>query len=128
MAQSQVLKFEDSARAEDSTQGSEECREKNEHRGTVYESSVNGSRSDISRFSRATVALLWQAKPALVGQIAKTTTTLTQTAAPFITRTKLRRTSQKGRSQRRVRIPAAQYSLKLVQGFSEERPCLGLPR
>jgi hypothetical protein len=32
MAQSQVLEFEGSPRAEDGTQGSEECREKNEHR------------------------------------------------------------------------------------------------
>src|SRR6516225_11237416 len=56
MAQSQVLEFEGSARAEDSTQSSEECREKNEHRRRVYESSINGSRSDISRFSRATAS------------------------------------------------------------------------
>src|SRR6516162_11656158 len=54
MAQSQVLEFEGSARAEDSTHSGEECREKNEHRRKVYESSINGSRSDISRFSRAT--------------------------------------------------------------------------
>src|SRR5271169_3104379 len=55
VAQSQVLEFQGSARAEDGTQSSEECREKNEHRRRVYESSINGSRSDISRFSRATV-------------------------------------------------------------------------
>jgi hypothetical protein len=57
VAQSQVLEFEGSARAEDSTHSSEECREKNEHRRRVYESSINGSRSDISRFSRATGGL-----------------------------------------------------------------------
>src|SRR6516164_798151 len=55
MAQSEVLEFEGSARAENSKQSGEECREKNEHRRKVYESSINGSRSDISRFSRATV-------------------------------------------------------------------------
>ena len=33
----------------------------------------------------AAVAILWQAKPALIGQIAKTVTTLTQTAALFTT-------------------------------------------
>lgn len=33
----------------------------------------------------AAVAILWQAKPALIGQIAQTVTTLTQTAAPFTT-------------------------------------------
>ena len=35
MAQSQVLEFEGSARAEDSTHSGEECREKNEHRRRV---------------------------------------------------------------------------------------------
>ena len=55
MAQSQILEFEGSALAEDRTQSSKECREKNEHRRRVYESSINGSRSDISRFSRATI-------------------------------------------------------------------------
>ena len=55
MAQSQVLEFEGSARAEDSTRNGEECRGKNERRRRVYESGINGSRSDISRFARATL-------------------------------------------------------------------------
>jgi len=55
MAQSQVLEFEGSARAEDSTQSSEECREKNEHARRVYENSINGTRSGISRFSKGTL-------------------------------------------------------------------------
>jgi hypothetical protein len=37
MALSQVLEFEGSARAENSTQSGEKCREKNEQRRKVYE-------------------------------------------------------------------------------------------
>src|SRR6516225_12478374 len=64
MAQSQDLEFEGSARAEDSTQSGEECREKNERARRVYKSSTNGSRSGISRFSKGTVGLTGQSPSA----------------------------------------------------------------